>query len=97
MDITGPYPLTTRDNKYLLTFIDHFIKYVEAYPLTDQTAESCARISATQILTRHRSGSKLIADQGRAFISSSFSGNLQTFRHTHIAYFKLPLPSKRPD
>ena len=30
MDITGPYVLTTRKNKYLLTFIDHFTKYVEA-------------------------------------------------------------------
>ena len=48
MDITGPYPVTTRSNKYLLTFIDHFTKYVEAYTLNDQTAESCARIYATQ-------------------------------------------------
>jgi len=72
MDITGPYPVTPRGNKYLLTFNDHFTKYVEAYPLNDQTAESCARIYATQIVTRHGSGSKLITDQGRAFMSSFF-------------------------
>jgi len=29
MDITGPYPLTLRRNKYLLTFVDHFSKYAE--------------------------------------------------------------------
>ena len=68
MDITGPYPMTPRGNKYLLTFIDHFTKYVKAYSLKDQTAESCARIYATQIVTRHGSGSKLITDQGRAFV-----------------------------
>jgi transposase InsO family protein len=72
MDIIGPYPVMPRGNKYLLTFIDHFTKYVEAYPLKDQTAESCARIYATQIVTRHDSGSKLITDQGRAFMSSFF-------------------------
>ena len=27
MGITGPYPVTPRGNKYLLTFIDHFTKY----------------------------------------------------------------------
>jgi len=59
-DITGPYTVTPRGNKYLLTFIDHFTKYVEAYPLKDQTAETSARIYATQIVTRHGPGSKLI-------------------------------------
>jgi hypothetical protein len=53
MDITSPYPLTPRKNKYLLTFIDHFSKYVEAYPIPDQTGETCARVYATQIITRH--------------------------------------------
>jgi hypothetical protein len=28
MDLTGPYCLTPRKNKYLLTFIDHFSKWV---------------------------------------------------------------------
>jgi hypothetical protein len=65
MDITGPYMLTPRKNNYLLTFIDHFTRYVEAIPIPDQTAETCARVYATQIVTMHGSGSKLITDQGR--------------------------------
>jgi transposase InsO family protein len=72
MDITGPYMLTPRKNKYLLTFIDHFTRYVEAIPIPDRTAETCARVYATQIVTRHGLGSKLITDQGRAFMSSFF-------------------------
>jgi len=72
MDITGPYPRTPRGNKYLLTFIDNFTKYVEAYPIPNQTAETCVRIYATEIITRHGSGSTLITDQGRAFVSSFF-------------------------
>jgi hypothetical protein len=42
MDITGPYVLTPRKNKYLLDFIDYFTKYVEAIPISDQSAETCA-------------------------------------------------------
>jgi len=72
LDITGPYVTTQRGNKYLLTFIDHFTKYVEAFPIPDQTAETCARIYATEIVTRHGTGSQLITDQGRFFTSSFF-------------------------
>jgi hypothetical protein len=73
MDITGPYPLTPRKNKYLLTFIDHFSKYAEAFPIPDQTAETCARVYATQIITRHGTGSVLNTDQGRFFCQIFFS------------------------
>jgi hypothetical protein len=68
MDITVSYPLTMRKNKYLLTFID-FMKYVEAFPIQDQSADSWARVYASQIVTRHGSGSKLITNQVSAFMS----------------------------
>ena len=42
MNVTGPYPVTQRGNKFLLTFMDGFSKYVEAFPMMDQTAELCA-------------------------------------------------------
>jgi len=72
MAITVPYALTPRKNKYLLTFLDYFTRYVEAYPISEQTSEVCARVYATQIVTRHCTGSKLITDQGRNFMSSFF-------------------------
>ena len=31
MDITGPYCVTLRKNRYLPTFTDHFTKYVEVF------------------------------------------------------------------
>jgi len=65
--------LTSRKNMCLLTFIDHFTRYAEAFPIPDQTAETCDRIYATQIVARHGTGSKLITDQGRAFMSTFFS------------------------
>jgi len=74
MDVTGPYLTTPLGNKYLLTFIDHFSKYVEAFLIPDQTAETCASVYATQIVTRHGTGSSLITDQGPAFMSSFFQG-----------------------
>jgi len=72
MDVIGPYLSTPRGNKYLLTFIDHFTKYAEDFPIADQTAETCARVYATQIVSRNGTGAQLIPDQGRAFTSSFF-------------------------
>ena len=72
MDITGPYCVKPRKNRYFLTFIDHFTKYVEAFPITDVSAETCARIYATQIIARHGSGYTLITDHGRSFTSAFF-------------------------
>jgi transposase InsO family protein len=45
---------------------------VEAYPISDQTASTCAKVYATQTITRHGTGSQQITDQGRAFMSSFF-------------------------
>jgi len=69
MDITGPYFSTPRGNKYLLTITDHFTKYAEVFSIVDQTAETCAKLYATQIVSRHGTGAQVITEQGRAFIS----------------------------
>ena len=72
MDLTGPYPVTARNNKYLQTFICHFSQFVEAFPVPDIPAETCARVYSSQIITRHGTGSTLITEQGRSFVSSFF-------------------------
>ena len=72
MDIIGPYALTPRQNKYLLTFIYHFTKYTEAYANPDQTDETCDRVYAIKIFTRHGTVSKLITDQDGHSCQRSF-------------------------
>ena len=71
IDFTEPYSSTPRGNKYL-TFIDHFTKYAEAFPIADQTAETCARFYATQIISRLGTGAQFITDEGRAFMTTFF-------------------------
>jgi len=73
-------------NKCILTFTDHFSKYVEAFAIEDQTAETCARVYATQIVSRYGTGAQLITDQGPAFMSSFFSRDVQSARYTKDTY-----------
>ena len=45
---------------------------MEAFPVPDITSETIACVYATQIVTRHGTGSKLITDQDRNFMSAFF-------------------------
>jgi len=74
MDKPVPYPLTSSKKKYLHTFLQHFTKYVEAFPIQNDTAETYAPVYATQIITRHETGSNRITDQGRTGTSTLFNG-----------------------
>jgi hypothetical protein len=49
IDICGPYPETTRGNRYLLTYIDHFTRYPEAIPIPRQDASTVARALVTDL------------------------------------------------
>ena len=40
--ILGPLPVTNRGNKYVLIVADHFTKWVEAFVIPDQRAETVA-------------------------------------------------------
>jgi hypothetical protein len=44
MDISSPCPKRPPGNKYLLIFSDHLTKYIEAFPICDHTAETCASV-----------------------------------------------------
>ena len=73
IDILGPFPESTRKNKYLLMVVDQFTKWVEAYPLPDQKAEQCAREFLIQFCTRLGYPLELHSDQGTNFMSDLFS------------------------
>lgn len=62
----------TTGKPFSINFYRHFTKFVEAYPIPDQTAETCGRGYATQIITRHGTGSTLITDEGQSFMSNFF-------------------------
>jgi transposase InsO family protein len=72
IDICGPYSVTSRNNKYLLTFIDHFLRYPEAIPIPSQDTGTVAKALVTQVFTRHGCRQVLSSDRGTNFMSSLF-------------------------
>ena len=68
-DITE-LPPTTKDNRYVLVIMDQFKKYVNLYPLHDQTAQSVAKCIFDHYISEHGIPETIHTDQGRQFGSS---------------------------
>ncbi len=51
-------------NRYVLVVQDHFTKYVNAYPMVDQTASTVARLLCEQYIPEHGIPEELFSDQG---------------------------------
>lgn len=67
-DITQ-LPKTTKNNQYILVVMDQFTKYVNLYPLLDQTAKSVAQCIFHHYISEHGIPEVLHTDQGRQFES----------------------------
>ena len=72
IDILGPFPESERGNKYVLVVVDQFTKWVEAYALPDQGAETTARALVFEFIVRYGAPLTIHTDQGRNFESELF-------------------------
>lgn len=73
VDILGPLPTSLKGNSYVLIVGDYFSKWMEAYPLKDQKAETVADVFVKKIVARFRVPLQMHLDQGRNFESSLFT------------------------
>lgn len=71
IDIVGPLP-PSQGNIYLLTCIDRYTRWLEALPISDQTAETVAKAFFNGWIVRFGSPVYLVTDQGRNFTSHLF-------------------------
>ncbi|KII66752.1 Retrovirus-related Pol polyprotein [Thelohanellus kitauei] len=72
VDFTGPLPLTRQGNRYIICFIDHYSKWLEAIAVPNQIAELAAKALFSCVISRYGVPSKIISDQGTQFESLLF-------------------------
>jgi len=60
IDLTGPDPRSERGNVYILTCIDSFTKWVEAFPIRNNETET-----VKQLFCRFGAPVSLLSDQGK--------------------------------
>ena len=66
-DVAGPFPVTRRGNKYILVIQDYFSKWVEIFPMPNQTAETIATLLVDNVVARFGCCRELHTDQGSNF------------------------------
>ena len=69
MDIVGPLPKTSRNNRYLLVVIDYYTRWPEAFALEHQDAHSVALRLISEIIARYGAPYVIHTDQGTNFES----------------------------
>ena len=72
IDLTGPHPQSSGGHKYILTAIDYFTRWAEAFPLHNQEATTVAKVLVNNVFARYGLPMQLISDQGPNFESNLF-------------------------
>ncbi len=72
MDILAFERATSRNNRYVLVIIDSLTKWAEALPMSDEKAETVARLFVDEFVCRLGVPSSLHSDQGRQFEAAVF-------------------------
>ena len=72
LDVMGPFPRSERDNQYVLVIGDNFTRWIEAYPIPNQQAETIAKRLVHDYISRYGSPLEIHSDQGRSFESELF-------------------------
>jgi len=65
VDITGPHPRTARGSKYILTCVDAFSKWAEAFPIPNKEAKTIARVLVEQLFCRFGTPIALLTDNAK--------------------------------
>jgi len=79
VDFCGPYVTSECGNRFILVFADHFTKYVELIPTSDQSAKTVCEAFYQNVLCRHGTPARLLSDQGPQFKSELVEGLCGTF------------------
>lgn len=83
IDIVGPLPIC-KGNRYLLTTIDRFTRWPEAFPMPNMEAKTVAETFIAGYISRFGAPEKLSSDQGRQFESRLFKCLLDSLGTSRI-------------
>ena len=74
VDVVGPLPRTRQGQRFILSIIDCFSKYVILVPIADHTAETVSRTIYERVVGYFGAPSRILSDRGGEFRSQIWDG-----------------------
>ena len=79
IDIMGPFPITSRQKRFLLVIVDYFTRWVEVYPIRTTTSNIIAEVLINEVFARYGLPKYILSDNGPQFISNIFKEFCRSF------------------
>lgn len=83
IDIVGPLSVTSSNNRFVLTIVDHATRWCEAYPIADHKAVTVAR-AFSDFVSRFGIPDEVLHDLGSDFTSELFTVLLSFYGVTQL-------------
>ena len=84
LDLSGPYPQTLSGNKYIISFIDLYSGWPEAFAVPDKSAENIAHLLIEEIFPRHGAALQIITDNGSENVNRTIKETLEALNISHV-------------
>ena len=95
IDCVGPFPRSSKGNKFLLTVLDTFSGWLECFPLRSANTKTIVTVLVNEIFSRFGTASIIQSDNGAPFIDKITREIYRQFR-VKPAYSTLFKPSSNP-
>lgn len=83
LDLSGPYPTSLSNNKYLVGFIDLFSGWFECFPVPNKNAENIAHLLIDEIIPRFGTPLQIITDNGSENVNKVMRRTLAALNIDH--------------
>ena len=84
LDLSGPYPRTLSGNRYIVTFVDHYSGWPEAFAVPDKSANTVVQLLTEEIIPRHSCPLQLVTDNGTENENQVMRETLRTMNIDHV-------------
>ena len=73
VDVTGPHPKSSRGHVHILTVMDYFTKWADAFPIRNQEASTVAKVLVERVFAYFGAPLQILTDLGSNFQSDLFT------------------------